>query len=249
MTRKARMTRQRAFELLRLARSFEKEEGLMQQYFPYGQAQIAHLCACDAALGAVIEQVGPVCREVTPDLFTALLHSIVSQQISSRARDTIWARLTDRFVPFVPACLSQATQEEIQACGVSMRKAGYIKGIADAVASGGFDLSALHGMDDEQVCDALCVLPGVGRWTAEMLMIFSMMRPDVLSFGDLGIRRGMRMVYQREEITADFFEQCRRRFSPCATVAGLYFWAVAGGALPGLTDPGKAAGAARRNRG
>ena len=74
-------------------------------------------------------------------------------------------------------------------------------------------------------------------WTAEMLLIFSLQRPDVVSFGDLAIQRGMRMLYRHRKITRQLFEKYRRRYSPYGTTASLYLWALAGGALPDLTDP------------
>ena len=87
------------------------------------------------------------------------------------------------------------------------------------------------------VCRILSSLDGVGVWTAEMLMTFSMQRPDIVSFGDLAIQRGMRMLYRHRAITRPLFDKYRRRYSPCGTVASLYLWAIAGGALPGVTDP------------
>ncbi|MCF0247943.1 MAG: hypothetical protein HUJ86_04980, partial [Synergistes sp.] len=74
-------------------------------------------------------------------------------------------------------------------------------------------------------------------WTAEMLLIFSLGRRDVLSFGDLGIQRGLRMLYRHKEITPAIFDRYRKRYSPCGTLASLYLWEISGGALPGLTDP------------
>ncbi|NLT39614.1 MAG: DNA-3-methyladenine glycosylase 2 family protein, partial [Clostridiales bacterium] len=81
-----------------------------------------------------------------------------------------------------------------------------------------------------EVCHRLCSLPGVGIWTAEMLMIFSMLRPDIISRGDLAILRGLRIVYGLEEITPELFQEYKRRYSPYATVASLYLWAAAAGA-------------------
>ena len=83
----------------------------------------------------------------------------------------------------------------------------------------------------------LARLPGVGVWTAEMLMTFSLQRPDVISYGDLAIQRGLRMLYRHRRVDRKLFDKYRRRYAPHATVASLYLWAVAGGAVPGLTDP------------
>ena len=83
----------------------------------------------------------------------------------------------------------------------------------------------------------LCSLRGVGVWTAEMILLFCLQRPDILSYDDLAIRRGLRMVYRHREIDRERFEKYRRRYSPCGSVASLYLWAAACGAVPGLTDP------------
>ena len=98
-------------------------------------------------------------------------------------------------------------------------------------------MDALRRMDDSQVCHTLCRLHGVGVWTAEMLMLFSLQRQNIFSYDDLGIRRGLRMLYRHREVDRTRFERYRRRFSPYGSTASLYLWAVAGGALPELSDP------------
>lgn len=212
----------------------------MTDFFLYGENEIQHLKKCDAKLAAVIDQIGHIDRPVIPDLFEALVNAIAGQQISSRALETVWARMQQRLSPINPAHFDALTAEEIASCGLSMRKAGYLKAIAAQAVSGALDLDALHVLPDDEVCHRLCSLPGVGQWTAEMLLIFSLQRPDVLSFGDFGIRRGLRMVYHHRELTPALFEKYRRRFSPCGTVASLYLWAVSGGAIDGLLDPAPA---------
>ncbi len=91
-------------------------------------------------------------------------------------------------------------------------------------------------MSDDEVCARLSSLKGLGVWSAEMLMLFSMQRPDILSFGDLAIQRGLRMIYHHRKIERKLFEKYRRRFSPYNSVASLYIWAVAGGAIEGMKD-------------
>ena len=91
-------------------------------------------------------------------------------------------------------------------------------------------------MDDAEAIAALSSLEGVGVWTAEMLLLFCLDRPDILSYGDLAIHRGMRMVYHHRKVTREMFERYRRRYSPYGSVASLYLWAAAGGEVPGLKD-------------
>lgn len=197
----------------------------------------AYLAARDKRLGEAMRRIGPVRREVEPDLFAALVNSIVGQQISTAAQCTVWARFVAGLGAVTPARVAACTPEALQAFGISFRKAGYILAAAQRVQSGALDLAALAEMPDDAVVEALCALPGVGVWTAEMLLTFSMRRPDVVSFGDFGIRRGMRMLYRHRELDRTRFERYRRRYSPYGTAASLYLWAIAGGALPELTDP------------
>ena len=114
--------------------------------------------------------------------------------------------------------------------GMSLRKAEYILDFARRVQSGEFDLEAVRRMDDGQAIAALTSLRGVGVWTAEMILLFCLQRPDVLSYDDLAIRRGLRMLYRHKALDRERFERYRRRYSPCGSVASLYLWAVACGA-------------------
>jgi len=123
------------------------------------------------------------------------------------------------------------SEAELQSFGISFRKASYIRGAAERVADGRLDIDALREKTDAEVCEELVALDGVGIWTAEMLMLFSMQRGDILSFGDLAIQRGMKILYRKENITRELFEKYRRRYSPYGSVASLYLWAIAGGAL------------------
>ena len=209
----------------------------MPQYFAYGTTETDYLCRKDKRLARVIERVGPIRREVRPDLFDALMHAIVGQQIATKAQQTVWNRLVQSLGEVTPATVDRMEAEALQRLGLSFRKVGYMKGAARKALLGELDVEALRHMDDASVCAALCQLEGVGVWTAEMLMLFSLQRPDVFSFGDLAIHRGLRMVYRHKVVSRERFEVYRRRFSPCGSVASLYLWAVAGGALPEYDDP------------
>lgn len=135
-----------------------------------------------------------------------------------------------------PKNILAISPELLQSVGISFRKVEYIRDAARRFESGEFDVLSFYSMSDEQVIEKLTQLKGVGVWSAEMLMLFSMQRPDVLSFGDLAILRGLRMIYHHRRIDRRLFEKYRRRFSPCNSVASLYLWAVAGGAIEGMKD-------------
>ncbi len=208
-----------------------------KEIFQYGRRETDYLSRRDKRLGAVIDRIGHVEREVIGDLFAALVHAIVGQQISTKAHRTIWLKMTEAMGAVTPEAVDRMGTEALQRFGISSRKAGYIRSAARKVLSGELDIDALRTLPDGEVCARLTALDGVGLWTAEMLMLFSMQRPDILSFGDLGVQRGMRMVYRHRTIDRARFERYRRRLSPCGSVAALYFWAVAAGAVEGLTDP------------
>ena len=208
-----------------------------QYYFEYGASEIGWLKSRDSVLGSAIDEIGHIFRPVMPNLFEALVHSIVGQQISTRAHATVWSRIVGLVEPFTPDRIAVLPVEELQKCGISMRKALYIKEAADSVSNGRLDLDTLNELPDSEVCNRLREIKGIGVWTAEMLMTFSMQRPDIISWDDLAIHRGLRMLYRHRKITHELFAKYRRRYSPYGTVASLYLWAIAGGACPALTDP------------
>ena len=125
---------------------------------------------------------------------------------------------------------------KLQSLGMTFRKAEYILDFAEKVRSGAFDIQAVERMSDAEAIRALSSLKGIGMWTAEMILLFCLQRPDIFSYDDLAIQRGLRMVYHHRTIDRKLFEKYRRRFSPYCSVASLYFWAVAGGAIPGMKD-------------
>lgn len=197
------------------------------KYFSYSAVETDYLSARDPALGAAIARIGHIDREVIPNLFTALINSIAGQQISGKALATVWARLCDRLGEITPDSVLAAGEDGLRACGLSGRKAGYMLAAARAVQDGTLNIHSLVDKTDAEVIQTLVALPGVGRWTAEMLLIFSLQRPDVLAFDDLGIRKGLCRLYGWDEVTREQFVDCRARFSPYGTVASLYLWALA----------------------
>ena len=119
---------------------------------------------------------------------------------------------------------------------MTFRKAEYITDFAQKVQNGKFDLEEIWQKPDEEVIRELSSLKGIGVWTAEMILLFCMQRPDVFSYDDLAIQRGLRMLYHHRKIDRKLFAKYRRRFSPYCSVASLYLWAIAGGAIPEMHD-------------
>lgn len=205
-------------------------------YFAYGERELSYLRQKDKRLGAVIDRIGQIDRAVDPNLFSSVVHHIIGQQISTKAQATIWQRIHDTLGSINAETILKAGVPALQALGMTFRKAEYITDFAEKIHTGAFRLDEVARMNDEDAIRALSSLKGIGVWTAEMILLFCMQRPDIFSYDDLAIRRGLRMVYHHREIDRERFERYRRRFSPYGSVASLYLWAVAGGAIPEMQD-------------
>ena len=205
-------------------------------YFEYGEAELSYLRKKDKRLGEVIDRVGRVYRTVDTDLFSAVVHHIVGQQISTKAQATVWQRLRDALGSVSAETVLAAGVPQLQSLGITFRKAEYITDFAEKVHTGEFDIYAVEHMSDEDAIRELSSLKGIGVWTAEMILLFCLQRPDIFSFDDLAIQRGLRMVYHHRNIDRKLFEKYRRRFHPYCSVASLYLWAVSGGAIPEMKD-------------
>ncbi len=202
-----------------------KEEVVMK-YFKYTNKEIEYLKKKDKKLGKEIDRIGMVKREVEPDIFSALISSIISQQISTKAAITVKNRFIELIGEIIPKNINKVELESIQKCGMSLRKASYIRGIAEVAINKTVDFENLHSMTDDEVIKELTSLKGVGEWTAEMLLIHSLQRPNILSYKDLGIRKGIMKLYKLTELSKKEFQIYRSRYSPYCSVASLYLWEI-----------------------
>ncbi len=205
-------------------------------YFEYGQKEIDYLKSRDKILGDAIDKIGHINRSVNCDLFSSVIYHIIGQQISTAALETVWSRLKDKIGDVNTESVLSLNKDELQSIGITYKKVDYIFSFAQQVISKEFDLESLYLMSDKEVIKELSSLKGIGVWTAEMIMIFCMQRNDVVSYGDLAILRGMRMLYHHRKIDRQKFEKYARRYSPHGSVASLYLWAIAGGAIPEMKD-------------
>ena len=205
-------------------------------YFAYGEEETDYLKKKDKRMAEVIDRIGHVERKVDTDLFSAVVHHIVGQQISTKAQETIWQRMLSALGEVNAETVLAAGVSKLQSLGMTFKKAEYITDFAEKVHTGAFDLEGIWQKSDEEAIRELSSLKGIGVWTAEMILLFCMQRQDVLSCDDLAIQRGLRMVYHHRKIDRRLFEKYRRRFSPYGSVASLYLWAVSGGAIPELHD-------------
>ena len=195
-------------------------------YFHYDDEALNFLRQHDPSLGKVIDEVGIIKRKVEPDVFKALVSSIISQQISVSAAATIFARVEAILGAVEPKKILLTEDEKFRECGVSVRKISYIKGISEAVDRGDLDLKSLKSLGDEEVISKLVTLKGIGQWSAEMLLIFSLERLDVISFGDLMIRQGLMKVHGLSSLSKEEFDVYKSRYSPYGSVASFYLWAA-----------------------
>ena len=161
-------------------------------------AAARQLVSADPVLARIITGARPFRRYGDPAIYLDLLQSIVSQQLSVKAVDTIFDRFLGLFPRRYPrpALLAGMRTGKLRTAGVSRQKAGYLKAVARFARAGHLDLAHLRSLDDEQVIEHLTRIKGVGRWTAEMLLMFSLDRPDVFPVDDVGIQSAMKRLYR-----------------------------------------------------
>jgi 3-methyladenine DNA glycosylase/8-oxoguanine DNA glycosylase len=199
--------------------------GVAETWIPPEAAE--HLRQSDPVLGTVIDRVGPLSFRVDPDLWRALVGSIVGQQLSVAAARTIRGRIAalgSGGFP-TPAELLEQTEEVLRGKGLSRAKALYVRDIAQAVITGEMDPVKVASLADEDVIAELIKLRGVGRWTAEMVLIFSLGRENVLAVDDLGIRVAAQRLYGLEERPGgDRLLALGESWKPYRSYASLYLW-------------------------
>lgn len=159
------------------------------------------------------------------DLFLDLVEIIVGQQLSMKAADSIFARVKKLFNgKITPKKLVEVEEEVLRQCGLSYSKARYIKGVGEAIDKKEFNPESLREMTNEEVLEKLVTLKGIGPWSAEMFLMFSLRRKDVFSAGDLGLRKAIANLYgiDREDLTA--MEKLATIWSPYRTLACRYLW-------------------------
>ena len=191
---------------------------------------LRHLKSSDRALSALIKKHGPC--TITPSLdnsFHALVSSIISQQLSARAARAIKARLFDSLgiERFTFGGIAEMSAKSARAAGLSRAKVEYIRGLALAVREGELDFLSIAKCEDEDVIAKLTSFPGIGRWTAEMFLIFGLGRPDVLSTNDAGLKKGFKLTYNLQQTpSADEMITIGEPWRPYRSVASWYLWRV-----------------------
>jgi len=149
------------------------------------------LCVADPVLAGIIRRHPRISLNCRGDAFSTLARSIVGQQISVKAADSVWSRLRDTCGDLTPPSVLRRRALTLRNCGLSQRKVEYLRGLAGHFAGQHIDVAGLAGMSDEEVITRLTDIRGIGRWTAEMFLIFNLLRPDVLPLGDLGLLKAI----------------------------------------------------------
>jgi DNA-3-methyladenine glycosylase II len=190
---------------------------------------LAYLSEVDPVMQTTIELVGPCTLQPDPDIFDALVDAIISQQISVKAADAIMARVRTALPEgkVTPEALSSLDFDRLRALGLSTPKARYIGNLVEHVYSGQLQLEILSELDDEEIIRQLTAVKGIGRWTAEMCLIFTFGRPDVLPVDDLGFLEGVRVAYGLA--TRPSKQELRERgelWRPYRTFATWYMWGL-----------------------
>jgi DNA-3-methyladenine glycosylase II len=190
------------------------------------------LMASDKVMAKLMKERGPIDPETDrrgsrPDPYEALARAICGQQLSTKAAASIWTKVIALFGDRTPkpAEIIAADPQQLRDAGLSWAKVSYLRDLAEHVEDGELDLERLPQLDDGEVIEELTAIKGIGRWTAEMFLIFHLGRPDILSTGDLGIRRGAQIAYGLDELPEpDELERMAEPWRPHRTIACLYLW-------------------------
>ncbi|HEX9684503.1 MAG TPA: DNA-3-methyladenine glycosylase 2 family protein [Burkholderiales bacterium] len=191
----------------------------------YWEQASRDLAERDAVLRGLIERFRGLALASRGDAFTTLARSIVGQQISIKAAQSVWDRLAGRLGEVSPASVSRARTPALRGCGLSGQKTAYLKDLAARFRDGTFNAATWHALDDETLIAELTQVKGIGRWTAEMFLMFHLVRPDVLPLADLGLQRAMRLHYNRGRALSDArMRRIGAVWAPWRSVATWYLW-------------------------
>jgi DNA-3-methyladenine glycosylase II len=196
------------------------------------QAAIDHLKQADPVLAGIIEAVGPFCLVRREPTFETLVRSITSQQVSTKAAASVFAKLKAAVGPrFTAKAVLRVTPEELRACGLSSQKTSYVRDLAEKVDSRQINFKKLAVQSDEEIIETLTKVRGIGVWTVQMFLIFALERPNVFPAADLGVRNAILRAYklERDHKVVDLI-QISARWHPYCSVAAWYLWRSLDGA-------------------
>jgi DNA-3-methyladenine glycosylase II len=187
---------------------------------------ISHLKKCDPILRAIIDQVGPFRMEYGPPEFHSLAEAIIYQQLNGKAAVVIFKRFAALAgEPLTPAGILKLTNEQMRSVGLSKQKSSYLRDMAERAMSRQLDFSKLHQMSDEEVIKHLTQVKGVGVWTAQMFLMFTLKRPNVLPTGDFGVQSAIKRHYNKRKLPKPAqMEKLAKAWEPYRSIACWYLW-------------------------
>jgi DNA-3-methyladenine glycosylase II len=199
---------------------------------PFWTGAKRRLAAADPVLGGIIRRHPRIALASRGDAFHTLARSIVGQQISVKAADAVWARFCSACGDVSPRSVLRRRATTLRACGLSQRKAEYLRDLATHFADQRVDWATLAQMSDDDVVSCLTDIRGIGRWTAEMFLIFNLLRPDVLPLDDLGLVKAIGQYYLPDRTPASLLKgegrqqvvELAKRWIPYRSVATWYLW-------------------------
>lgn len=191
----------------------------------YWKDATRELAKRDAVLKKLVTQFEGLALGSRGDAFQTLARAIVGQQISVKAAQSVWNRFAAELQTVTPATVHGADPQRLRACGLSNQKAGYLQDLAARFHSGALDAGNWQQLDDETLIAELVRVRGIGRWTAEMFLIFHMTRPDVLPLDDIGLQRAMSLHYNKgKPLTRLKLRKIGDAWAPWRSVATWYMW-------------------------
>lgn len=187
---------------------------------------IHHLVAKDERMSYLVNRVGHYELTLRTNYFESMVYSIVGQQLSSTVANVLRQRILDLCRQITPRELISCPDESLRSIGISKPKITYIKHLSKSVLDGNIDFDILLDLPDEDVISTLTKVKGIGRWTAEMFLIFSLGRLNIFSTADVGLQRAIKWLYSLEAISPDTMDDLKNKWNPYCTVASLYLWEV-----------------------
>lgn len=191
----------------------------------YWDEACAHLMKRDRVMRRLVPQFGAAHLESRGDPFVTLARSVVGQQISVKAAQSVWDKVATQVKRVTPNGVLKQSVEDLRTCGLSARKVEYLRDLAQHFADKKVHVKAWVDMDDEAIITELVAIRGIGRWTAEMFLMFHLMRPDVLPMDDLGLVNGVsRLYFSEEKVTRSELRELAQAWAPYRSVATWYIW-------------------------
>ncbi len=193
-------------------------------FFEYSNEQLCYLKSVDKKMELLIDEIGIIERNINPNHFLSLVNQIIGQQISNNASLSIRKKFMDLLNDVTPSTILSKSDEELRSCGLSMRKVEYIKNISLFALENQNFFENIYSLSDDEIYNSLISIKGIGQWTIEMFLIFSLNRENVFSYNDLVIKKSLARIHGLVDMDKVTFEKYRVLYSPYCSIASLYLW-------------------------